>query len=377
MVTILLGHVLACVRRQRPDTNSRVSKSAGGRAKPLSICGKSCFVLIMAVATHQAFAQNSCSFSAPQTTYSPVVNVPGSLGVGSEIPRGTFNLSSKTSIRCNFQITQNPIMRDITLTTPLSLAPGFTDVWATGYPGIGVRFVLWNGQTLKSKTSPAIAEANGPNDGIDKNLFVYSALGPLNTSIRLVKTGPIAPGTFPGAQIAYDQAVQGYVPSNKGNVFLFNSTTRIGTLSLGVLQILVKKSTCDLSASDVNRNITLDTLQLKDVPAGSGKFGRMENFTITANCKDAATAYFKFSGQPSTVAGTLFASTGTAKGLGLHLGTPYGDVPANGRDDQRTFSVDASSGVAQLPVEVGYARGAEAVTTGDFQSKVTVTLSYD
>lgn len=156
----------------------------------------------------------------------------------------------------------------------------------------------------------------------------------------------------------------------------FTSRTQMDTLWLGGFNIVAQNATCDLSVGDVNRDVQLDSFQLKDVPVANGKFG-LKNFTITANCKDAKTASFTFSGAQSTVDDSLFASTGTAQGLGLHVGTPYGDVPANGTSAQRTFSVDASSGVAELPVEVGYSRSAAAVTTGTFLSRVTVTLGYN
>jgi major type 1 subunit fimbrin (pilin) len=190
------------------------------------------------------------------------------------------------------------------------------------------------------------------------------------TRIRFVATSTLNPGTYviPPQQVGWEK-VTGF------NTSINSAPSASSAVWINQTTVIVTGGTCNLSAGDENRTINLEPFQLKNVPV-SGKFG-LKTFPVTANCIGASTASFKFSGHTSQVDGTLFENTGDAQGLGLYVGTPYGAVPANGTDDQRTFSVDASSGIAQLPIEVGYARGAGTVSRGTFLSRVTVTLSYN
>ncbi|GGA23175.1 hypothetical protein GCM10010981_09340 [Dyella nitratireducens] len=272
----------------------------------------------------------------------------------------------------------NPVVRNITLTTPLSLASGFNDVWETGYPGIGVRLILWNGQALTAQTSPVLAQADSPSSGAKGFFGVYSALGPLNTSMQLVKTGPIATGRFPGALVGRDYATEAYVPSAKGSVPLFNSLTLLGTLLLGGLDIVVSHPTCNLDITVAK--VVLDTFQLKNVPASHEGFG-YKDFLISAVCQGVSIASFTFSGTPSSADGHRFANMAADGAKGIDVGLAWNIngqrhiLPANDSWDQRTIDVDASSGTATLPLSVSYWRTGTP-TAGAVSSDIMVVISY-
>lgn len=240
-------------------------------------------------------------------------------------------------------------------------------VYPTGVDGIG--YVLDGRDHRNPSFSPLGSGGSVLIYPFGNQTFFDYGIGS-GTRIRFVATSTLNPGTYviPSQQVGWEK-VTGF------NTSINSAPSASSAVWINQTTMIVTGGTCNLSVGDENRTVNLDPFQLKDIPA-SGKFG-LKYFPVTANCIGAATASFKFSGSTSPVDGALFENTGDARGLGLHVGTPYGDVPANGTDGQRTFSVDASSGIAQLPIEVGYARGAGNVSPGTFLSKITVTLSYN
>lgn len=251
---------------------------------------------------------------------------------------------------------------------PTSLTFENHAVYATGVDGIG--YILDGRDHRNPNFSPLGTSGSLLIYPFGNQTFFDYGIGS-GTRIRFVATSTLNPGTYviPSQQIAWEK-VTGF------NTSINSAPSASSAVWINQTTVVVTGGTCNLSVGDENRTVNLEPFQLKDIPATSGKFG-VKYFTITANCKDAKTASFTFGGTRSIVDENLFANTGTAQGLGLHVGTPYGDVHANDTPEKRTFSVDASSGVAELPMEVGYSRSAAAVTTGTFLSKVTVTLSYN
>ncbi|WP_333679510.1 fimbrial protein [Dyella sp.] len=154
----------------------------------------------------------------------------------------------------------------------------------------------------------------------------------------------------------------------------FAATT--GTIAVqGLIQDNV---TCNLHAGDVNRTIRLDTYPVGSVPASNQSFGYTPTFTLTADCSSNATQVsFLFSGTPSAGDGLRFQNAGDATGLGLQLESGDGKlIPANGKDSDRTRTLNVTNGTATLDLKAAYYRQAP-VKAGSFESKVMVSLSYN
>ena len=316
--------------------------------KRLSQCG-----ILLAVAMLLMVGKvHACSKYYPDVAQSVdfgTITVPDTLPVGSVIktvktapkPGPSPTSCAGTMVTVPYG---GPVIRENNFPMP--------NVYATVIPGIGMGITANN---VDGKDINMNSNESAPR--VDSAQTYYT--------VTLYKTGTVSAGTFPAlgtigwVQIQFTQAVYG-------------SWLRTGS----VTTVVPVTPTCNLSTTDVNRTVTLDTFQLKNIPTGNGKFG-LKYFTITAQCTGATTASFQFSGTPSSLDGSLFASTGTAKGLGMHLASAYGDIPANGSAAQRTVSIGVSGGTAKLDMEAGYSRkSAVAVTAGTFASKATVTLSY-
>jgi type 1 fimbria pilin len=144
------------------------------------------------------------------------------------------------------------------------------------------------------------------------------------------------------------------------------------TVHFNVTGRILDDATCDLSAGDVNRTVTLDTVRVSDF-AGERAIGP-KTFTITANCENASRVTFKFSGTP-VPDGDLwrFQNTGTASGVALWLESGGVTIHADGTGDG--FPVTVSGGVASLDITARY-WSLGSPTTGTLKSQATVSITY-
>lgn len=139
----------------------------------------------------------------------------------------------------------------------------------------------------------------------------------------------------------------------------------------------VNAGTCNLSAGDENREIKLPTVKVSDFDNTPG--AGLEAFDLVANCEsDISTVYFMFSGTPSTGNGTLFANTGTARGIALQLAhRNIVVIPANGTPEQRTREAIRTGGIAFIRMSAAYHTTGEPISSGTLNSAVTVDISYN
>ncbi len=120
---------------------------------------------------------------------------------------------------------------------------------------------------------------------------------------------------------------------------------------------LVQSGTCNLTADDVNRTITLPTVKVSDF-ADKDSVGD-QPFQLTVDCdSDIRDVTFTFSGTPSPPDPIRFANTGTADGLGLWLYSLLNGV----RQTLRADGLDRKSGT---------------VREGTLESQATVQVTYN
>lgn len=141
----------------------------------------------------------------------------------------------------------------------------------------------------------------------------------------------------------------------------------------------INSGTCNLSAGDENRTITLPTIKISDLDSSvfAGKF----DFEISAECEsDIRNVTFLFTGAADTGFGVLFANTGSSKGTALWLlsrTNPDATIAANGTVAERSRTVATSANKALLPLTAAYYKNGAAISSGPLASAVTVSITYN
>lgn len=151
----------------------------------------------------------------------------------------------------------------------------------------------------------------------------------------------------------------------------FAQTT--GTLTINGL--ILNDPTCDLAAGDVNRRVILKNVAVADFSGHSSI--APELFTITANCQNASSVTFTFTGTPDPVNAAQFKNTGTASDVALALfsvnGSNLNPIRADGTNNTRTATV--SNNVASLSLSAAYWNLGNP-TAGTLVSQALVSITY-
>ncbi|MBD9458141.1 fimbrial protein [Pseudomonas sp. PDM05] len=284
--------------------------------------------------------QHSVSF--PST-----ITVPESLGIGQLItsqvfpgPYPTFYMNCPTA---------TPTFLTGRFTSAIS-APGGL-IYHTNVPGVGMRVMV----TLTS---------GAPYSAKLKTESLVSAPGRiLWGATRLVaefyKLGPVTTGTLPSGDIQHNNWDGG-----KGHYRMVLNTS---------IRFVNPASTCDLATGDVNRTITLPTVQVNafnnSVTAGT------REFELSANCSNASDVTFRVTGTPAPGNNLLFTNTGSAGGVALWMYSRINGVPQTiSNNDTRTVAVFGNRAV--LPLGVAYHKNG-TVGSGTFASTATVNITYN
>lgn len=338
-----------------------------------SLILKLCFGLLMATAAHQVFA--TCSYNGP-TTGSLTTNnlvIPSSMSVGATIPT-TFTAELWGQFACTGPVQLLP-MGNFAWNTPLRLAPGFTDVWATGYPGIGVRFHLKNGGTLTSGTSAdTYLSGLGWSGGL--RYFLYSALSSPSSGVELVKTGAISTGTVSRVLIGRDLATNViYIPAPGSSTVTLVSGTHVTTSSVWLqsFNVTVTSPTCSFQNTEVP--VPLGDVN-RSVFTGVGTASPWHDFgLVSAGCSNVNHVYMKFAGTPASGNNKLFAVTGGATGVGVDIQTSGNQQAVPNGTAAITFSPLAAG--ASYGFKARYMQTQAAITAGNANATATVSITYD
>lgn len=270
------------------------------------------------------------------------IAVPDSLPIGSVITRQAFNGTAP-----NWSTTCILATRWVNGRYPNNHNQG---VHPTEVPGIGmaVRMTFGNGgNALFTLHNIAALTFSGPSSSFT------------SAEATFYKIGPVTTGTVPS----------GYFFEQK-----WTKTSSTFRLQLGSpVRFIRPAATCDLATGDVNRTITLPTIQaraLNDaVSAGA------LNFQLTATCTNASNVTFRFTGTPATGNNALFANTGGAGGVALWLYSRISGPPQTiSHNGTRTVAVSGNRAV--LPLGAAYYRNG-VVGQGTLASTATVNITYN
>ena len=237
-------------------------------------------------------------------------------------------------------------------------------VYPTGMPGIGIVFRT-NGDTqvgahnivtgiLSNTTQRTYSQTN---PAASNKTYAYEI------NYRLIKTGVIASGGIVPRVIA--RTWWEPTPSN--------FDPREYNILLGRGTIIAPVPTCNLAMGDVNRTVPLDPIRLSNF---TGTWLAKKTFDISADCNNASNVTFRFTGTPASGNSAIFASTGTARGVGLWLYSRIGGVEATlSHNGSRTVAVSGTRAV--LPLGAAYHKTTGTVTKGSLASTVTVNITYN
>lgn len=157
---------------------------------------------------------------------------------------------------------------------------------------------------------------------------------------------------------------------------LLGTTASAQTLNFEVTAEITH-STCDVSAGDVDRDITLPEVNVSAFPT-AGTVAGHRDFTLTLNNCDATLSQvgLNFTGSADADSNLRFANTGTAAGFALQL-TSRGDdriIGLDGLSGSRTLPVTA--GGASLDLRASYWRSPRPTSGGTLVAQVLFEISY-
>nr|WP_314561615.1 fimbrial protein [uncultured Pseudomonas sp.] len=274
------------------------------------------------------------------------ITVPDSLAVGSVIATQAFSGPSPAFI-ANCPVA---VYRRFSGRYPDERFPGSL-VYRTEVPGIGIRIQMtW----ADGNSAAYFAIHTQPFQQVHGAIPSFTS-----ATAYFYKMGPVTTGTIPA-----------------GNIWDYRwvHTPEVYRLDLGnSIRFVRPAATCDLAAGDVNRTITLPTIQasaLKDVV-----YAGVHDFELTAHCSDAANVTFRFTGTPAPGNDKLFDNTGTAGGVDLWLYSRLDGVPQTiSANEERTVAVSGNRAV--LPLSAAYHKNG-TVSQGSLASTATVSITYN
>ncbi|WP_141063083.1 fimbrial protein [Pseudomonas lactucae] len=233
-------------------------------------------------------------------------------------------------------------------------APG-GEIYHTNVPGIGMRII----QSDNYEPAYSVSLRNGSRTWPSNSTYTHFI-----TTLRaeFYKTGPVTTGTLPGGSLQ-DSMLDG-------------SRGRILKQLNNAIRFVDPAATCDLAAGDVSRTITLDSVKASAFQNATSAGAR--NFDLTANCSNASSVTFRFTGTPAVGDTWRFANTGTAAGIALWLYSRIGGanqtLRADGTDSARTVAVYNDRAV--LPLGAAYFKTG-TVRQGSLASTTTVNITYN
>ncbi len=260
------------------------------------------------------------------------------------------------------------------LFTDTAVVPGFTDVYATGIPGLGVRYTM---------ITPAGCDSNNAtisNSRIDVSCFVSGPSGGVYTYITLsvrpsfVVTGTVQPGT----------SKLSTAPTIKFTYFIkdVSGSWPKSPLYTGVATGTLSTATC--SVQTAANAITLPAVSVRSFSSGVGSIAGKQGFNLGFSCATGAQVSIVITDvvDPSNRSTVLkLAPDSTAKGIGIQILRDAATLVAFGPDEAGSgvanqWLIGASpNGLLQLPLTAQYIRTGD-LRAGSVKAMATFTITY-
>ncbi|MFM0556652.1 fimbrial protein [Paraburkholderia sediminicola] len=305
--------------------------------------------------------------------YSPVL---GSTSFPRNAPVGstTQNYSSTLTFHCQGDPAADRDIHAVFTATPATLVSGYTDVYPTNVPGVGVRYTISNGAGTTCNGLPVTVKS-GTADIICHQLLATVDPGyrySLSVSAQFVKT---ASGTVGTLTTIPPLSVVAWV-NNQGTTFPF------GNVFSGSASGTFANLACTVTTPAVQ--VAMPQANTKDLPSVGSTTGSTP-LNVGLSCDAGVRVYATLSDVtvPSNRSTTLSLTTdSTAQGIGyqiLYSGSPVAfgaDSGAAGNANQ--FAITAgqtAGGVVDVPLTARYVRTG-VIRAGSANAKATITMSY-
>jgi type 1 fimbria pilin len=337
--------------------------------------------------TALAQAAGTCNYTPGNKAVTvPTITFPVNAPIGTTVSvTGTSTTTGFLGAHCSYNGINLVATAGWYGVSPLTLVPGYTDVWATNYPGLGVRIpIIINSGTsyLSTTTITALALEVQVSIGAQPGeYFVYASqynINATNLPFQFVKTSnALVTGNVPATTLLanyytyYQWSVVGsgvtqtLVPSGSNMFF--------GNYLLNPFQVVEPTPTCSLSTSSATFNMgTQPTTYFNGGAGHQYPYVTNQSLVASGSC-NATTASMTFAGTADPNYPNFFANSGTAKGVALGLwksGTPQA-IPNSATPI--TFAAGAN---ANFTFSAAYYQTLPTVTTGSVSATVTVTVNY-
>ncbi|HEX7935944.1 MAG TPA: fimbrial protein [Paraburkholderia sp.] len=299
------------------------------------------------------------------------VSIPTNVSVGQTLATLT---PSTFQMNCQFvtRVNNGTSATNVATFGTASPAPGFTDVYPTNVPGVGVRYTFNSAQCNATNVVMTNGSAqvgcyfSGPSGGpyVAANITVTSTL---------VVTSPIASGT---STLSSAPAVS----------ITFTSDDQTGSwvkspLFTGAATGTLVHATCSVNQSNVS--VILPTADTRAFSAGVGAVAAPQPFQLSLTCAPGSKVSITLTDNvdPTNRSNTLkLSADSTAQGVGIQVLNGAGpvsfgpDSAAPGNANQWLIG-DSPAGALIVPVQARYVRTG-AVTPGSVKALATFTMSY-
>ncbi len=240
-----------------------------------------------------------------------------------------------------------------------TLVPGYTDVYRTSLPGIGIRFEYTGGTNLGYRTAPRTEAVTFSSPG------TYQ----LFRRAEIVITGPVTGGTLsslPSMTLTYSGPCL--------------TPARTTTMTLAANSV-VTALTCSVTTPNI-------AVTLPPVPSinlrPSGTTAGDTNFAIGLNCANGGSSSVHvtltdLADNSNRTSRLTLNSASTAKGVALEI-LRNGSLVSFGPDSavagtQNQLTIGSASGLTSIPMSVRYV-STGLVVPGTVRAAATFTMSY-
>lgn len=330
------------------------------------------------------YGMATCTINPGAQTVTAPLQYRGSFTVGSENSSSQLYNQLTQAPSVSFVCTGTGMNRKMTVTG--TLASGYSNVYETGVPGIGIKFVGLNGDSTGQLTAPYTAIAN------------RTGLLSLNVHAIFVRTGIVGSGTVTGASLP---VIRQYIGDSNGDVLFYtlnysgsvpvvaatcrtpDFTYALGTFGSGSF------SGVNSATSWVSTAIRLDSCSpfygymsggylSWTAPGGaSGSAGQTMSQNVLSLSLAPKTPVIN---SASGIIGLDTSGATAARGIGIQLGIQSGGsayTPLNlGTPVQVSPALNDVSGVVQFNLGARYIQTESTITPGTANASVVYTINY-
>lgn len=237
--------------------------------------------------------------------------------------------------------------------------PGYSKVYTTGVPGVGIRMSRKTASATTSMVYPAtFTAAANTNYTLDASTFIVELI----KTAPVTGSGPLVAGQYSSYHLASD-------PSHP-----------LMTTWVQGQGITIVSPSCSVDAGSKNIAVNFGNVPQASF-SGVGTTAAERKFTISLQCQQSPGNVFvrlDATADPSNSPGVLQVTQGTqaAKGVGIQLLDARNSHPVSYGSDIGAGSSPGGASTLQVPFTARYYQTAGTIVPGDANGTATFTIEY-